>query len=341
MDKRDVNLDLLRVICCIMVIALHVGTMYGSGIYLKLPVYYFTIGNFFHSVTRIAVPIFIMISGAFTLNNTKNMNYKYYYKKILKKIIIPTLIYSVIYVLFEMCMGTIYSSLRGEEFNYFKPILNWIKGEPYFHLWYMYMIIGCYIITPILIKIRILIGDAKLGMLGWIFMFLGMAINLAGINLIWPLQFIQFLGYFILGYFLKYNNKLTRASSLPLLITSIILLLNIFVLTEVNIRYNLTPDKFCYLKELSPMIIASSICMYISFLNMRPLKLKISNLASHTFNIYLIHAGILKLIEFIVREILKETPNPIWYNSILTIFVFIISYWISLILSKINKKYIR
>ena len=335
MKTRENNMDLLRIIAAIMVIAAHVGAIYGSNLNTNYPSYYFTIGNFYHSVTRASVPIFIILSGAFLLNNIKNMNYKYFYKKTLKKIVIPTLIFSFLYVLYSICFGVLLSKMQGIPFNFFKPFIEWIKGNPYYHIWYMYMIIGFYAITPTLINIRKIIGDKKFEISGWICMVLGILFNLTSLNLIWPIQFIPYLGYFILGYSLKKRIKAdNKKSYISYLIISIILLISIFIITELSVRFNLLKNNFYFLQPLSPIVVISSICMYISFLKMRNLKMDFSHLAYHTFNIYLLHAGILDTIDLITRHILIENPNPIWYMPVLIIIVFIISYKISVILSK-------
>lgn len=345
MIMREKNLDLLRVIASIMVIALHAGAIYGTEVSLDYPNYYFTVGNLYHSITRVSVPIFIMLSGTFLLNNTKNIDYKYHYRKTFNKIIIPTLIFSILYVIYSMCIGTISSIMSGESFNYFDPIKAWFKGIPFYHLWYMYMIIGCYAITPILIRLRLTIGEMMFERVGWFFMLLGMMISIISFKLIWPLLFIKYLGYFILGYSLKYKNQCKDCSYKTYLIVSVILLILIFLITEINVRYDIMDNNFYFQEPLSPIVIISSICMYISFLNMKNLKIEISNMASHTFNIYLFHAGILSVIDLTVRQILIKYPNPLWYIPLLTISVFILSYWASIILNsavqKIKKSHLK
>lgn len=337
MSTREKNLDLLRVIACIMVIALHVGAIYGKEINLEYPSYYFTIGNFYHSVTRTAVPIFIMLSGSFLLGNIRNIDYKYHYKKTFDKIIIPTLIWSILYVIYSICMGVVSSIINSEHFSYLTPIKNWILGDPFYHMWYMYMIIGCYAITPILIKVRLNIGNKTFETIGWICMFFGVVIDIIQVKLIWPISFIKYLGYFILGYSLKDKNDMRSKSYLRYLIGSGILLILIFLITEINIRYNIFENKFYFLQPLSPIVIVSSIWMYISFLNMKNIKIKIYKLSRHTFNIYLLHGGILYLIDLPIRKFLIEYPNPIWYMPILTMLVFYISYIASIFLCYINK----
>jgi len=77
LNERNKNLDLLRVLASFMVILLHVSTKYVVE-NIGSPNLYFTIGNFFNSITRISVPIFVMLSGAFILDNVKNKDYEFF-----------------------------------------------------------------------------------------------------------------------------------------------------------------------------------------------------------------------------------------------------------------------
>ncbi len=98
--KRENNLDFLRVLACILVISIHVSAFFVTK-FVEEPNLKFTIGNFYDSFSRIAVPIFVLLSGRFALSDEKNINIKFYYKKIFFKIIIPTLIWSFLYFLYN------------------------------------------------------------------------------------------------------------------------------------------------------------------------------------------------------------------------------------------------
>lgn len=333
MNKRDTNLDLLRVISCIMVISLHVGAIYGNEINIEYPSYYFTVGNFYHSITRTAVPIFIILSGYFLLNDNRNLNINYHYKKTIKRIIIPTLIFSFLYVIYSIGIGII---KNGMCFDFLEPFMNWLNGKPFYHMWYMYMIIGLYLITPFLIKIRQSIGDKKFEFCGWIFMIIGMLINIPNITIIWPLQFVIYLGYFILGYSLNNRVKIFKGSYKIYLIVSIIISIVIFILTEFNIRYGLLENKFYFLTPLSPFVVVSSLLLYISFIKIDFIKYDFSLLSQQTFYIYLFHAVVISVIDFIANIFIKNI-NPIWYIPMLVIVVFIISYLLALITNNVIK----
>ena len=74
MNKRDNNLDLLRIVAAIMVIVQHVLAIYIHRLDNNLDGYYET-ANIYFSMSVYAVPIFVMLSGAFLLSDPQNSNY--------------------------------------------------------------------------------------------------------------------------------------------------------------------------------------------------------------------------------------------------------------------------
>ena len=99
MNKRDNNLDLLRIVAAIMVIVQHVLAIYIHRVDNNLDGYYET-ANIYFSMSVYAVPIFVMLSGAFLLSDSQNSNCVYFYRKMRNKIIKPTILWSILYVLF-------------------------------------------------------------------------------------------------------------------------------------------------------------------------------------------------------------------------------------------------
>ena len=159
--KRENNLDFLRVIACVMVISIHVSAFYVTK-YVETPNFKFTIGNFYDSFTRLAVPIFVLLSGRFALSDERNIHVKYYYKKFFNRIIIPTIIWRLLYFLYSYVLEFMYYILYGElKHSIFSPIKSWIIGAPYYHLWYLYMSIGLYLSVPYLLKLKKKIGEKK------------------------------------------------------------------------------------------------------------------------------------------------------------------------------------
>lgn len=145
--KRENQYDLLRILCMVAVVFIHAVTSQKNQFQ-----------QFVLTVSGCAVPVFFMLSGAFTLGNKKilkNLN-KYYLNKFYK-IVLPTLIFSFLYILWE-----VFLKVRKEGFscagNFFfllleKWIATGIPGNGY-HLWFMSVIIFFYAVAPLLVALK-------------------------------------------------------------------------------------------------------------------------------------------------------------------------------------------
>lgn len=341
--KRETNLDLLRIIACVMVITIHVSAYYVNG-YEKIGGIYFTIGNLWDSFSRPAVPIFILLAGRYALSDEKNMKIKYYYRKIFKNIYIPTLIYSILYFLYSYLKIILIYILNFEVKDKYFPIKQLIIGAPFYHMWYLYMAIGLYLLVPFLIKLRIKIGEKVFKNIGIFFTILSLIIllfqnYLEQINFysrddilkylryFWifnQFKFISYLGYFILGYSLK-NKKIDFKLGIFGAYVS---------LTIMFFKVEFTRNQFYYSNNFL-FVIFAALLIYLSFSNLKINK-NFSWITNKTFNIYLLHAGILNIIQLFFKYILKYEINPSYGIPILIVIVFIISYVIAYMIEKIK-----
>lgn len=143
LKKRNVTLDFIRTIAILAVIMIHC-----SGAYVTNPNilwYNFMAGNVFYGISRIGVPLFLMVSGSLLLDENKTFSLKQFAAKNIKNIALITITWSVIY-------ATIYSLLKpiftGQGFNLFRYLSAVLSGH--YHMWYLYMIIGIYLAVPFL-----------------------------------------------------------------------------------------------------------------------------------------------------------------------------------------------
>lgn len=113
--KREEQFDLLRVLCCIMIILLHCGSGYAEEKFIsEVPKYYALIGRFYETITRVAVPCFVMMSGRFLLSDERNKKYGYFYKKSFYKLGVPALAFSILYVLYAYAQLVLATMLEIE-----------------------------------------------------------------------------------------------------------------------------------------------------------------------------------------------------------------------------------
>ncbi len=107
---------------------------------------------------NVGVPMFLILSGYLYGRKTIHNTWQWYKKQVLK-IVIPTYVYYVLMTLVLLCMGKLGSvTLHGILFHFLN--LQGFTGESGFgnvftgHLWFITFILICYLLTPLLQKLR-------------------------------------------------------------------------------------------------------------------------------------------------------------------------------------------
>jgi len=137
-DKRIPWLDWLRVIACFMVMVVHSTEPFylgGEGSLIASESNMWWVA-FFDSFVRYCVPLFVVASGylLLPLHDTTGE----FFRKRAVKILIPFIVWSVFYALY---WGEPVDNLENLLLNF-----NYAAG----HLWFVYMILGLYLIMPLL-----------------------------------------------------------------------------------------------------------------------------------------------------------------------------------------------
>ena len=137
-ENRVVWVDWLRVAACFMVILVHSTEPFylggeGSQILTEMDAYW---ASFFDSVVRACVPLFIVASSylQFPLHYSSGE----FLRRRVVRVLVPFLLWSAVYAL-----------VWGEPAENFKNLLlnfNYAAG----HLWFVYMLIGVYLLMPLL-----------------------------------------------------------------------------------------------------------------------------------------------------------------------------------------------
>jgi surface polysaccharide O-acyltransferase-like enzyme len=96
------------------------------------------------AATRWALPIFVMISGYFLLDPRKPMELRSYYQRRVHKIAWPLLSWTALYLGITACNAW----LAGRPIAAAALTGSVIKGAPYYHLWFLYMLPGLYLVAP-------------------------------------------------------------------------------------------------------------------------------------------------------------------------------------------------
>lgn len=293
--QRIIYFDFLRIFAALAVILLHVA----AGQNVLNETYHYS-ACFWNGIARWGVPVFVMISGALFLEPTKVITISNIFKKYIFRIAVLFLVWSLFYA----CLVCV--SKNNFDFHFF--IKNLISGH--FHQWFLYMIAGLYLITPILRPIAAkkdknlllylliiwFVITSVIPFITFIFPqttnFFNKIIN-GKLNLYFP---SSFLGYFVLGYYL---HNFVNIKNKVLIIMILLFSLSVIVLGE--IKYSIPGTETFLFKSFSPFVIITAISIFLFIKNKclqtvqeNKIITKLSNL---TLGVYLIHPIFIRLSE--------------------------------------------
>ena len=352
MKKRESNFDLLRILSCIAMIMIHVSARYYIAL-TNPDVFgekYFNYNFYivvFNTISRFAVPCFVMLSGAFLLSDPKNKDRKYFYKKSIKSILIPVIIFSIGYfIFFENSMIHQIINHNGSKELLFEPIKRFIYGAPYYHMWYMYMLIGLYLIVPDIIKYQENMNE-KTRKKVTLFIFVICAIS--GVMTKTYINYgiakvVLYIGYLLMGYEIKQKVKNKNNLKAILFITSG--LLTELLLSRFVYKYQIGTDlnDMEYIKNIlfgidnfHPFVVISSILIFTGFGYLKT-NIDLSKIANKTYYIYLFHAVVLFFTEKLAIRTFGINIDARIAIPIEILIVFIISYILTNIYLWIYKK---
>lgn len=136
--QREVWLDFLRVTACFMVLVVHSTEPFylgGEGGLILTPTDAFWVAVF-EGICRCCVPVFLIASSylQFPLHYPAGE----FFKRRAVRILVPMLIWTLVYAL---AWGEPVQNLKGLLLNF-----NYAAG----HLWFVYMLVGVYLLMPLL-----------------------------------------------------------------------------------------------------------------------------------------------------------------------------------------------
>lgn len=306
--KRKNNYDLLRIISAVAVIMIHVSATWFTSAVNRVAEYDINIREIqaalmicvYNSISRFAVPCFIMLSGALILDDKKNAEYKYFYSKSFAKIGVLTIIFSILYRI-PFCF-------TGE--NKGMPALlgllkNILKGSPMYHMWYLYMLIGIYVLAPVVVRFKESITENIFYKISFIFLILASLSHwIAGeVPLNWDIgQSFEYLGYFMAGYSVRriFTDRKNNGKAFILILSGIFLEICAMGFSYKQMTDGIHALKYEAVTPYSPIIVIASVCIFIGF-TVLDIKKEYADMASISFYIYLIHAGVWDFINIIFR----------------------------------------
>jgi surface polysaccharide O-acyltransferase-like enzyme len=300
--------------------------------------------------------MFVMISGMFNLSSIQNYTRTDGIKKMTKKtmrIVYALIFWSIINIFFIDIAKVI---LKHDTFDFSKilriPYMV-LSIEPWSHLWYLYLIVGLYLFTPVL---KIFVDNASKKDFEYfliLYFIIGLCIptwnTLAGyvnkVLLFAPdipfSELTGYVGYYIAGfYFSKYSLK--KATNVIIIIIGIISLFISIIGTGIiaNVYGLFISAERGFYNRLGPFYMFVTFATFISFKilfeNIHLVKVQISiikHISKCTFGIYLVHWMVIPVVNYI--GINSALFNPIISIPLIALFVMLCSYIVTFIIKQV------
>ena len=201
--EREINYDILRGLITVGVVMLHVFAKIqqnGNISYIQI--------SLINTVCSLCVPCFFMLSGAFTLSKSN-------FSSSIIKIAGPAVIAILVYDLFSFQ----YLIRHGNSITIavFEIIKNTIYGRPYYHLWFVYVIISLYAVSLLISKLKNNISHKNYAFLTIGFLVLAVIMgSYFKSDFEYGINSLKYIGYYMLGevlyrrikqgHFISYNR---------------------------------------------------------------------------------------------------------------------------------------
>ncbi|MGG4775627.1 hypothetical protein E4695_08235 [Alcaligenaceae bacterium 429] len=280
--------------------------------------------NVYDAATRWCVPIFVMVSGVLLLDPAKREGFGEFYKKRGRRILPALLFWSVFYLFWGAWMY----HQQGVPMDAQAWLRKATSGEPYYHLWYLYMLVGLYLFAPYL---RLLYQHCTQRQSRYILLFmLVLAMlqslyretqgNSYGFFLLW---FLPYISYFLAGR-MMFERRVVIPYPGWVLAASI-------AATVVGTTLLSSEDYFStyFYDTFSLTVPVMSLAVFQLILD-RPRLPQLRMLAPFTFGIYLVHPIFLDLAQ--QTGLYQAQTGIVWQTPLMAFAVFMLSWLLARLL---------
>lgn len=289
------------------------------------------------SIVRWSVPSFVMISGVLFLG--RDIPIKKLYSKYIFRLLVSYALWSAFYAFFEQ--GTFF-----ERFHYF------LSGP--FHMWFVLMMTGLYICTPLINKITADENNTLYFLiLSFFFGFLVPTASLLvkdfgggilnrtltpvfnNINKMNVYPVLGYTGYFILGYYLNRHKPAGKQKIVICILSMIGLLGTIYLTWAASHKENRLVENYFDNLTLNLLLSSAGIFVFFQYRNYPHIRLNslMAKLSKYSYGAYVIHMFVLLRLKDLGYPALF--PDPVLKITCTGITLFIISYLISALLNHI------
>ena len=341
---RNTNFDILRIMACIFVVLAHASALEIERV--AAPEARWAVSHIYNSIGHTGTILFLFLSGALLLSEDYHFQPKKFYTGNFLKLFVCYYSWIVIYHIIGLVR-------RGQYgYIYIKDvIINVIRGEASYHFWYLPMLLGLYLILPLL---RAMCQASKRLVVYFVTLFLIVQVVFYTIRLfefphkyLWvslmtriPFTMVDhYVGYFVLGYLLAWVIKegYIRYSALAGVVLTVAGVL-LGLLGDIIVSRQQGANSLGFNNIFSVTMCMTAVGIFL-LINSRTLHMSaglinvLAELAKLTFGVYMIHP----LVQGVYVNLLPNiTDLPvILVAPIITVLVFLTSLSISFVLAQI------
>ncbi|MBQ2706568.1 MAG: acyltransferase family protein [Agathobacter sp.] len=337
--KRTDYFDYLRLIATFMVLTVHVT---GQGWY-KASVYSLEWNalNFYNSFGRCSVAIFVMISGALFLEGNHSI------EKILKKYILRIM---AAYVFWSIAYAFVNGLMKGFDFRVF---VNEIIVGPY-HMWYLLMISGVYLLIPFFKKITesellmkyFMVLGAIFGILiphmVRLFSVFIPVLGTVATKLLDDMDFNFTLGYvvfFIAGYYIN-KFEISKKTQILIYVLGIFgFIATVGCSAGISMMLGEPREEFYTCNSVNVSLTGVALFTfgkyYLNNIKISEKSKKVLRILSkYSFGAYLVHVMVIETLAATVGLEIVYT-NPVWAVPVVSVIVAILAFALSAIINRI------
>ncbi len=283
-----------------------------------------------------AVPCFLMVTGALLLDRNRSLTYKKLFGKYIGRVLLAIVFWGMMYIIYEMTVEQKPVGIRV----FLNDLYEIFAGTSWSHMWYLYCLLGLYLLLPFYKKAAEASTDNDLRYLLAVYLCF---LSLLPILHIWDIKcgfyihtatiypFWLFCGYGMKEGILRKKAEiywaLFIAGTLALVLLSCLRWKNHIDSLEVFFSYS---SVFVVMQAVGIF----GIFLYTNWKGLGWLNRILQDIDEYSFGVYLVHM-------LFVRAILKEIGfNPFEYNigwslPCLILIIFLLSYIVVWIMKKI------
>lgn len=309
----------------------------------------FTIADFGDALGRFGVGCFFMVSGALLLAP----QHRFRLGKQLLRVAIPLVVWSVVYALFQAYFVKHHlPRVNGSDdhpLDVVEVIKSFFARPLFYHLWFVYVLIGIYLVIPLLRPLTALPAERRAQLLRYgLLLWAAFTIVVPLLHEIWPGKITLytpafpaipagFLGMAVFGFYLHHHDVPIRSRGLLLFGCAAGLTTGALV-----VFYDLTHHRPTAwgLNDLTPQIVLYSACVFllgkIAFDRPGRAYPFVALFSRLSYRIYLIHALVLHYLRAISPMKHFYLNDPVLSIPTMLVLTIAISFAISWLLDQIK-----